>query len=68
MNEDYHERVRRVNTGVILCAGISTDMDTLSSRLAHARELRGLTQTQLAKLVGVSQSTIGNIEAGFFVP
>ena len=39
-------------------------MDTLASRLTAARELRKLTQTQLGKSAGVSQSTIGNIEAG----
>lgn len=53
-----------VNTVVIRGFGIRLDMDTLASRLTHARELRGLTQTQLAKLAGVAQSTIGNIEAG----
>lgn len=50
--------------GVILGFCIRPGMDSLSSRLAHARELRNLTQTQLAKLADVSQSTIGNIEAG----
>ncbi len=39
-------------------------MDTLPSRLAHARKLRDLTQGKLAQMAGVSQSTIGNIEAG----
>ena len=39
-------------------------MDTLPSRLAHARGLRNLSQAKLAKLAGVSQSTVGNIEAG----
>ena len=61
---DYHERVRQVNTGVIFSDGISLDMDTLPCRLTYARESRGLTQTQLAKLAGVGQSTVGNIEAG----
>lgn len=35
-----------------------------ASKLKAARERKGLTQTQLAKLAGVSQGTIGNIEAG----
>lgn len=39
-------------------------VDTLPSRLAHARKLRGLSQDKLAQAAGVSQSTIGNIEAG----
>lgn len=39
-------------------------VDTLPSRLAHARKLRDLTQGKLAQMAGVSQSTIGNIEAG----
>lgn len=60
----YHDRVRCVNTNVFDDAGIKGRMDTLPSRLVTARDLRKLTQTQLAKLAGVSQSTIGNIEAG----
>lgn len=39
-------------------------MDTLASRLAAARNSRELSQPALAKLAGVAQSTIGNIEAG----
>ncbi len=39
-------------------------MDTLSSRLKEARKAKGMTQTDLAKAVGVAQSTIGNIESG----
>jgi transcriptional regulator with XRE-family HTH domain len=39
-------------------------MDTLASRLAYARKLRKIPQAKLAALAGVSQSTVGNIEAG----
>lgn len=39
-------------------------MDTLASRLAAARNSRELSQPALARLAGVSQGTIGNIEAG----
>ncbi|MBC3906232.1 XRE family transcriptional regulator [Undibacterium umbellatum] len=39
-------------------------MKTLASRLLQARTKKGLSQEQLARLVGVSQSTIGNLEAG----
>lgn len=60
----YHDRVSVVNTNVFPSAGITGRMDTLASRLVTARDLRKLTQTQLGKLAGVSQSTIGNIEAG----
>jgi len=37
---------------------------TFSDRLKYARQLRGLTQQQLARLVGVSQSAIGSYESG----
>lgn len=39
-------------------------MKTLATRLAWAREQKKLSQAQLAKKSGVSQSTIGNLEAG----
>lgn len=39
-------------------------LETLAERLAWAREKKELTQDALAKLAGVSQSTIGNLEAG----
>jgi phage repressor protein C with HTH and peptisase S24 domain len=40
------------------------DMKNLAERLAFARERMGLTQGVLAKMAGVSQGTIGNLEAG----
>lgn len=39
-------------------------MYSLADRLKLARETKGLSQQQLADRVGVSQSTIGNLEAG----
>ena len=39
-------------------------MDTLAKRLIWARERREMTQETLAKAAKVSQSTIGNLEAG----
>ena len=38
--------------------------ETIGKRLARLRKKAGLTQGALAKKVGLSQSTIGNIEAG----
>lgn len=40
------------------------DMKTLAARLIWAREQKKLTQDGLAKLAGVSQGTIGNLESG----
>lgn len=40
------------------------DMETFGDRLAKARGEAGLTQTQLAKKVGVSQTTVSDIERG----
>jgi len=39
-------------------------MKEIAKRLKQARKAIGLTQAELALMVGVSQSTIGNIEAG----
>lgn len=41
-----------------------TDVNTIAERLKLAREAAGLTQPELANKAGVSQGTIGNIEAG----
>jgi putative transcriptional regulator len=43
-------------------------MPELTNRLREAREVRGLTQAQLAELVGVSRKTINTVENGIFVP
>ena len=39
-------------------------MDTIAKRISRTRKERGITQTELARRVGVSQGTIGHIEAG----
>jgi transcriptional regulator with XRE-family HTH domain len=41
-----------------------TNVNTLKERLQYARELRGLSQGELARQAKCSQSTIGNIESG----
>jgi SOS-response transcriptional repressor LexA len=53
-----------VNTYVMQAPVAITLVKTIGERLAWARERRGLSQPALAKLAGVSQGTIGNIEAG----
>lgn len=40
----------------------------LKNRLKEARGEKGLSQTQLAQLVGVSRNTISSIETGQFSP
>ena len=40
----------------------------LRNRLKEARADRGLSQAELAKLVGVSRNTISSIETGQFSP
>jgi putative transcriptional regulator len=42
--------------------------DELTNRLREERSRRGLTQAQLAELVGVSRKTINTVENGVFVP
>ena len=42
--------------------------DTFGSRLKEARTEAGLTQAELADLVGVSRKTINTVENGVFVP
>jgi len=43
-------------------------MPELTNSLREAREARGLTQAQLAEMVGVSRKTINTVENGVFVP
>lgn len=44
------------------------DQLILKNRLKMARAEKGLSQTQLAELVGVSRNTISSIETGQFNP
>ena len=44
------------------------DQLILKNRLKVARAEKGLSQTQLAELVGVSRNTISSIETGQFCP
>ena len=44
------------------------DKLVLKNRLREARGEKGLSQTQLAELVGVFRNTISSIEAGQFNP
>ena len=42
--------------------------ETLGNRLKEARAEAGITQAELADLVGVSRKTINTVENGVFVP
>ena len=44
------------------------DSLVLKNRLKEARSTRGLSQHQLAQLVGVSRNTISSLETGQFQP
>ena len=44
------------------------DSLVLRNRLASVRKEKGLSQAELAKLVGVSRNTISSIETGQFNP
>lgn len=52
------------NTAVMLTCGAMLAMNTIGDRLRLAREAKGWNQQRLAKEAGLSQGTIGNIEAG----
>ena len=43
-------------------------MGELGNRIREARENKGLTQAELAGLVGVSRKTINTVENGVFIP
>jgi putative transcriptional regulator len=40
----------------------------LRNRVREAREAKGLTQAQLADLIGMSRKTVNTVENGVFVP
>lgn len=42
----------------------STPRDTIASRIREARKMAGLSQTQVAKLLGLHRPTVSEIEAG----
>jgi len=42
--------------------------DRLANRLRELREAKGLTQAQLADLIGMSRKTVNTVENGVFVP
>ncbi len=44
------------------------DSLVLHNRLAEVRKEKGLSQAELAKLVGVSRNTVSSIETGQFNP
>lgn len=46
----------------------NTSLLTLKNRLKEYRNKAGLSQTQLAEMVGVSRNTISSIETGQFNP
>ena len=43
-------------------------MAELTNRVREAREAKGLTQAELAGLVGVSRKTVNTVENAVFVP
>ena len=53
-----------VNYQCIYFSHYHVNMKTLAKRLLHARDLRELSQQQLADLAGVSQGAIGHLESG----
>ena len=60
----YHVRERLATTNVVECRENITPVNSIADRLKKAREAAGLTQPELATRAGVSQGTIGNVEAG----
>lgn len=60
----FHVRDNKGTTNVSQECVTITCVNSLAERMKYARDQRGLTQPSLAKLAGVSQGTIGNLEAG----
>lgn len=60
----YHVRDYEANTNVMQVCGAITDVKSLAERVKAERERLGMSQSELAKAAGVSQGTIGNLEAG----
>jgi transcriptional regulator with XRE-family HTH domain len=59
-----HDRECAPHTNVMASACLITSVKSLGDRLKEKREELGLSQGELAKRAGVSQGTIGNLEAG----
>lgn len=55
-NNDYYQSVLNKSS--------SRGVNTFAQRLLYARQLRGYTQSKLAALCGISQSTIASYETG----
>lgn len=60
MSTSYHVRGNKCHKSFVKI----DEMKKIAERLKYARDLRGLTQAQLAAASGVSTGTIGNIESG----
>lgn len=65
MHTNYQKNVVHVKHFTVRSGNYNPDMNTIGDRIKKTREARGLSQGQLAKLVGYKrQSSIGNIETG----
>lgn len=64
IHTDYHVRDSCASALVMDIQNKIERMQTLAKRLKEARAKTGFSQAKLAKLAGVSQSTIANIESG----
>lgn len=60
----YHVGDFALISNVMQASCVITTVKTIAERLVAAREAAGMTQEAVAKAAGVSQGTIGNIEAG----
>jgi Zn-dependent peptidase ImmA (M78 family)/DNA-binding XRE family transcriptional regulator len=56
-----------INAAIRTASGILAPMFINGDRVKQAREIRALTQTRLASLVGVTQAAIAQIEIGTFL-